>query len=50
MEIVLGVYKLDPELFISSIYPEMNNWKFPSFLNIKNELFELLMKEGANIN
>lgn len=45
MEIVLAVYKLDPELFISSIYPEMNNWKFPSFLNIKSELFELLKKE-----
>ncbi|MFW9968920.1 MAG: hypothetical protein ACFFDF_01885, partial [Candidatus Odinarchaeota archaeon] len=35
MGVVLGVYKLDPEFFMSSIYPEMDKWKFPSFLNIK---------------
>ncbi|MFX1448237.1 MAG: hypothetical protein ACFFCG_08875 [Promethearchaeota archaeon] len=50
MEIVLGVYKLDPELFISLIYPEIKKWEFPSFLNIKSVLFELLTKEGADIN
>ncbi|MFX1407380.1 MAG: hypothetical protein ACFFBW_10510 [Promethearchaeota archaeon] len=50
MDIVLGVYKIDPELFISLIYPEMNNWEPLSFLNIKSVLFELLKKEGATVN
>jgi len=47
LEIVLGVYELDPEFFMSSIFPEMKTWKFPSFLKLKSEIFEILNKKGA---
>ena len=50
LNIVKETYKLDPEFFMASIYPKMTVWDFPSFLSIKEELFELLRKEGANIN
>jgi len=49
--IVKETYKLDPEFFMSSIYPKMKSWKFPSFLSIKGEVVELienLSTEGAN--
>jgi hypothetical protein len=32
------------------IYQKMTAWDFPSFLNVKEELFELLRKEGVNVN
>jgi hypothetical protein len=50
LNIVLETYKLDPEFFENSIYPKMVAWKNDSFLKIKEELFALLRKEGANIN
>lgn len=49
LNLVREMYKSDPEFFMKSIYPKMKSWKFPSFLKIKNELFEILRKEGANI-
>ena len=49
-DIVKETYKLDSEFFMASIYPKMTAWDFPSFLSVKEELFELLRKEGANIN
>lgn len=48
--IVKETYKLDTEFFMTSIYPKMTSWDFPSFLSVKEQLFELLRKEGANIN
>ena len=50
VNIVLETYKLYPELFMNSIYPKMASWDFPSFLNVKEEIVELLKKEGAKIN
>lgn len=49
LDIVRETYNLNPEHFMKSIYPEMKSWKLSSFLKIKNELFEILRKEGANI-
>jgi len=43
------MYNLNPEFFMKSIYPKMKSWKSPSFLRVKKELFEILSKEGANI-
>jgi len=49
LDIVRETYNLNPKFFMKSIYPKMKSWKVPSFLKIKNELFEILRKEGANI-
>lgn len=49
-DIVHQIYKLDPEFFMTSIYPKMQSWNFPSFLSVKEELSEFLKKEGENIN
>lgn len=48
--IVKETYKLDPDFFITSIYPKMMAWKNVSFLNVRDELFDLLRKEGAIFN
>ncbi|MFW9819976.1 MAG: hypothetical protein ACFFE5_10230 [Candidatus Thorarchaeota archaeon] len=50
LNIVIETYKIDPEFFMTSIYPKMMIWKNESFLSIKEELIALLRKEGANIN
>ena len=50
LDIVKETYKLDPEFFMTYIYPKMNSWKFPSFLSLKKELLEILSKERANID
>jgi hypothetical protein len=50
LDVVLGVYKLDPKFFMSSVFPAMNSWKMPAFLEIKSELAECLSKEGDFIN
>ena len=42
LDIVKETYKLDPEFFINSIYPKLESWDFPSFLNIKGQLIELI--------
>ena len=42
LDIVRETYKLDPEFFLKSIFPKMKTWNFPSFLSIKDELFELI--------
>ncbi|MFX1427745.1 MAG: hypothetical protein ACFFBE_14930 [Promethearchaeota archaeon] len=48
--IIEWTYKLDPEIFMTYIYPKMMSWDNPSFLKIKEQVIELLIKEGANIN
>jgi hypothetical protein len=50
LNIVVETFKLDPEFFENSIYPKMVAWKNESFLNIREELFDLLRREGATIN
>jgi hypothetical protein len=50
LNIVKETYKIDPEFFMMSIYPKMIAWNDESFLNIREELFDILRKEGANIN
>ena len=45
VDVVLAFYEIDPELFMSSIYPEMKVWNFPAFLKIKDDLFEKLLKD-----
>ena len=45
LDAVLAVYEIDPELFMSSIYPEMKTWNFPSFLRVKEDLFEKVLKK-----
>ncbi|NVM43887.1 MAG: hypothetical protein HWN79_03130 [Candidatus Lokiarchaeota archaeon] len=50
ISIIGETYKLDPEFFIASIYPKIASWDMPSFLNVKEELLELLRKEGANVS
>ncbi|MFX0083538.1 MAG: zinc ribbon domain-containing protein [Candidatus Hodarchaeota archaeon] len=50
LNIVKETYELDPEFFMTSIYPKMTSWNDESFLSIKEELFALLSKEGAKIN
>ncbi|MBY9009438.1 MAG: hypothetical protein KGD74_06200 [Candidatus Lokiarchaeota archaeon] len=49
LDIVRETYKLNPEFFMTFIYPKMKFWKSSSFLRVKKELFEILSKEGANI-
>jgi len=46
LEIVEAVYDLDPQFFMNMVYPKMMSWNFPSFLNIKSEISEILNKEG----
>ena len=47
VDIVEAVYNLDPEFFMTLIYPKMMSWTFPSFLKVKSEIFEILNKKGA---
>jgi len=52
LEIVKETYKLDPEFFMSTIYPKVKSWKFSSFISIKGEVVELIENlgtEGAKI-
>jgi len=49
LDIVKAVYNIDPEFFMTSIYPKMRSWNFPLFLRVKEEVFEILSKEGGNI-
>jgi hypothetical protein len=49
IKVIVETYKLDPKFFMTSIYPKMTTWNFPPFLSLKEELFELLSKEGASI-
>ncbi|UCC20350.1 MAG: hypothetical protein JSV62_03410 [Promethearchaeota archaeon] len=44
LDIVKEIYKLDPEFFMTSIYPEMVSWNFPSFLSMKEEVITLVDK------
>jgi hypothetical protein len=44
LEIVEAVYNLDPQFFMTIIYPKMMSWTFPSFLNVKSEISEILNK------
>ena len=44
LDIAMMVYELIPEYFMSSIYPKMQTWEFPSFLRVKNKLFEEILK------
>jgi len=49
LNIAMRVYELVPEYFMSSIYPKMQTWDFPSFLKIKKTLFEKIsQKEGKS--
>lgn len=48
-DIVQQIYMLDPEFFMTSIYPKLMSWKFPSFLSVKKNIFEFISKERANI-
>ncbi|MHA2289111.1 MAG: hypothetical protein ACXABG_10025 [Promethearchaeota archaeon] len=50
IRIIVETYKLDPEFFMASIYPKMKPWDIPSFLSLKEEIFEYLRKEGAIID
>ncbi len=45
LEIVETVYNLDPQFFMTMVYPKMMSWTFPSFLKVKSELLEILNKE-----
>ncbi|MFX1593671.1 MAG: hypothetical protein ACFFCL_13345 [Promethearchaeota archaeon] len=36
--IVKATYELDPKFFMTSVYPKMMSWKFPSFLSVKEEV------------
>lgn len=47
IKIILETYKLDPKFFSRTIYPILKKSK--SFVNIREELFEILRKEGATI-
>jgi hypothetical protein len=42
LKIVQEVYNIDPEFFMSMVYPKMMSWTFPSFLNVKSEISEIL--------
>ncbi|MFX1555169.1 MAG: hypothetical protein ACFFBV_14685, partial [Promethearchaeota archaeon] len=44
LDIVKEIYKLDPEFFMTSIYPKMMSWKEPSFLSVKEEVITLIDK------
>ncbi|MFX0074325.1 MAG: hypothetical protein ACFE96_02705 [Candidatus Hermodarchaeota archaeon] len=48
--ILRETYKLNPEFFMTTIYPEMKSWNSSSFLSLKKELFEILRNEGADID
>ncbi|MFX0004131.1 MAG: hypothetical protein ACFE9C_08105 [Candidatus Hodarchaeota archaeon] len=50
LDVVDAVYNLDPEFFMTFIYPKMISWKFPGFLQVKNEINDMLRQQGANIN
>jgi hypothetical protein len=50
LDIVDAVYNLDPEFFMTYIYPKMMSWKFPSFLKIKNQIIENLQGQVAKIS
>jgi len=47
VDIAIRVYELNPEHFMASIYPKMQKWKFPSFLRIKDVLFEKLSQKES---
>jgi len=47
VDIAMRVYELNPEHFMASIYPKMQKWKFPSFLRIKDVLFENLSQKKS---
>ncbi len=47
LDIVRETYRLNPQFFMDFIYPKMKSWKFPSFLNIKVEVIELI--ENLNL-
>jgi hypothetical protein len=44
LEVIRRVYELDPEFFMTFIYPEMISWHFPSFLSVKEEIITLVDK------
>ncbi|MFX0081246.1 MAG: hypothetical protein ACFE94_05785 [Candidatus Hodarchaeota archaeon] len=46
LEIVEAVYNLDPQFFMTMVYPKMMSWTFPSFLNVKSEISEILNKDA----
>lgn len=50
LNILKETFRLDPEFFMSSIYPKMMSWDDPTFLTVKEQVAELLVKEGANID
>ena len=50
LNIIKETYKLEPEFFMSSIYPKMMTWDNSSFLDMKEQVTALLMKEGANVS
>ena len=50
LDVVDAVYNLDPEFFMTYIYPKMMSWKFPSFLKVKDQIIEILRGQGANIS
>ena len=46
LNIVKETFRLDPELFMSYFYPKMNSWNDPSFLAVKEQVLEFILKEG----
>ena len=44
LDIVKETYKLNSKFFMTFIYPKMMSWKFPSFLNVKDEVITLIDK------
>ncbi|MFX0040267.1 MAG: hypothetical protein ACFFB9_12945 [Promethearchaeota archaeon] len=50
LDVVDAVYNLDPNFFMTFIYPKMMSWKFPAFLQVKTEINDMLRQQGANIN
>jgi hypothetical protein len=42
LDIVRETYRLNPQFFMEFIYPKMKSWKFPSFINVKGEVIELI--------
>ena len=43
-DIVGETFKLDPEFFMKSVYPQMMSWDFSSFLSVKEETISLVNK------
>ncbi|MFX0139704.1 MAG: hypothetical protein ACFFDN_39055 [Candidatus Hodarchaeota archaeon] len=43
-DIVGKTFKLDPDFFMTSVYPKMMSWNFPSFLSVKEEVITLIDK------